>query len=368
MSASLRPVTGQPREVFELLEPWVRCGEVPLIVRTSGSSGEPKDVVLSHAAVLASARTSIERLGGPGAWLLALPVGGIAGVQVLVRSILSGTAPLFASDFPDLRAALDVALVTPAPRRYTSLVPTQLHRLAEQGDLGLLTGFDAVLVGGAALSDDLRDRAAGAGVRVVRTYGMTETCGGCVYDGVPLDGVGVRVDDQGQVWISGPILFDGYGDCARTEGAQTEGAFTGEWYPTADFGEVNDGVLSIGGRLDDVVISGGVNVSMPAVERALRSGGGRTGTVADVSVFGVDDPEWGTRVVAAIVPGDGPPVSSALLRDLVVAAGLPRTWAPRQLIEIPQLPLLPNGKIDRRRLRSAASSGASSGPSAQGAS
>lgn len=336
--ASLRPVGGRPAKVMDLLEPWVHFGDAALIVRTSGSSGEPKDVVLSRAAVLASARSSLARLGGPGEWLLTLPVSGIAGVQVLVRSILSGTKPTNAADHPDLTAAVaSFAADRRGKRRYTSLVPTQLHRLAERGELGLLAAFDAVLVGGAALPAELRAQAEAAGVRVVRTYGMTETCGGCVYDGVPLDGVGVRVDEAGQVWISGATLFDGYGD----------EPFTDEWFPTADFGELNDGVLSVGGRLDDVAVSGGVNVSMPAVERALRS----STDITDVCVFGVDDPEWGTRVVAAIVLGDGPPVDPDRLRSRIGAAGLPRTWAPRQLLFVSELPLLPSGKVDRERLR-----------------
>ena len=340
MSASLRPVGGRPSELMELVEPWVRFGGDPLVVRTSGSTGEPKDVVLSHAAVLASARASLARLGGPGAWLLALPTSSVAGLQVLVRSVLSGTKPMMAADYADLGAALEAFLAEgelKKQRRYTSLVPTQVHRLAERGDLDLLTTFDAVLVGGAAMSPELAAEAASAGVPVVRTYGMTETCGGCVYDGVPLDGVDVRVDGEGQVWIAGATLFDGYAGEPRS----------GDWFATADFGEMSDGVLSVGGRIDEVAISGGVNVSMPAVERVLHG----VEQVAEVSVFGVDDAEWGTRVVAAIVPGDDAPVDAQALRERVVDAGLPRTWAPRQVLFVNELPLLPSGKVDRGRLR-----------------
>jgi O-succinylbenzoic acid--CoA ligase len=339
MTASLRPVGGHPSELIELLEPWVRFGSEPLIVRTSGSTGEPKDVVLSHRAVLASARNTLDRLGGPGEWLLAVPVAGIAGLQVLVRSILSGTTPAIAADHGDLSTAVESLVAAPASsgRRYTSLVPTQVHRLAESGDLGLLADFDAVLVGGAAMPADLRARAAEAGVHVVRTYGMTETCGGCVYDGVPLGGVDVKVDEHGQVWIAGDTLFDGYTGEPRD----------GEWFATADLGEFKDGRLSITGRIDEVAISGGVNVSMPAVERALRA----ADAVADVSVVGVDDPEWGTRVVAVVVPVDPVSIDHGALRDRVVEAGLPRTWAPRQIVQVDNLPFLPSGKVDRERLR-----------------
>jgi O-succinylbenzoic acid--CoA ligase len=187
------------------------------------------------------------------------------------------------------------------------------------------------------MTPKLRSQAAAAGVNVVRTYGMTETCGGCVYDGVPLDGVKVRVDEAGQVWISGDTLFDGYLGEPRA----------GAWFPTADFGELRDGVLRVDGRLDDVAISGGVNVSLPAVEGALRSAPG----VAEVSVVGVDDAEWGTRVVAVVVPDPGASIDAQTLRQHVVDAGLPRTWAPRQLVLVENLPLLPNGKVDRQRLR-----------------
>jgi O-succinylbenzoic acid--CoA ligase len=342
MTASLRPVSGTTREVQTLLEPWVRYGGDPIVVRTSGSTGEPKHAVLSRAAVLASARATHERLGGPGRWLLDLPVTGVAGVQVLVRSVLAGTDPVVVSEHDDLEAAI-AALV--APRRYASLVPTQLHRLDADDRLGVLSGLDALLVGGAATDPALLDRAREAGVNVVRTYGMTETCGGCVYEGRPLEGVEMRIDDDGQVLIAGQVLFDGYVDDPRE----------GEWFATADRGEIDDeGRLWILGRVDDVVVSGGVNVPLTAVERALRLVEG----VGDVAVVGVDDPEWGARVVAAVVPADAVCLDGLrldLLRDAITEDGLPREWAPRQLLLVDELPLVPGGKIDRARIRELAS-------------
>ena len=347
MTASLRPVTGSTREVQELLEPWVRFGGDPIVVRTSGSTGEPKQVVLSHRAVLASARATQERLGGPGRWLLDLPVTGIAGLQVLVRSVLAGTDPVVVAEHDDLESAVDVLV---GSRTYGSLVPTQLYRLDAHERLGVLAGLDALLVGGAATDPGLLDRARAAGVNVVRTYGMTETCSGCVYDGIPLDGVRVRIDDNGQVLLAGPMLFDGYVDQPRD----------GEWFATADRGEIDDeGRLWILGRVDDVVISGGVKVPLPAVERALRLVEG----VGDVAVVGVDDPEWGHRVVAAVVPADALCLDALrldLLRDAVTEGGLPRAWAPRQLLLVDELPLVPGGKIDRARLRALATSPAAS--------
>ncbi len=353
MSASLRPLHGSTREVQALLEPWVRFGGDPIVVRTSGSTGEPKDVVLSHRAVLASARATQERLGGPGQWLLDLPVANIAGLQVLVRSALAGTDPVVVSEHADLEAALDAL---DGPRRYASLVPTQLQRLDAAERLHVLAGLDALLVGGAATDPGLLDRARQAGVDVVRTYGMTETCGGCVYEGIPLDGVQLRIDDDGQVLLAGPMLFDGYVDDPRD----------GDWFATADRGELDDeGRLWILGRLDDVVISGGVNVPLLAVERALRQVEG----VGDVAVVGVDDPEWGARVVAAVVPADAVCLDGLrldLLRDAVTDGGLPRTWAPRQLLLLDELPLVPGGKIDRSRLRHLAGSGEPGPPASPG--
>ena len=343
MTASLRPVTGSTRDVQALLEPWVRFGGDPIVVRTSGSTGEPKKVVLSHSAVLASARATQSRLGGPGRWLLDLPVSGIAGLQVLVRSVLAGTDPVVVAEHRDLDAAVGALA---GPRTYASLVPTQLHRLDAAERLGVLAGLDALLVGGGATDPALLDRARAAGVNVVRTYGMTETCGGCVYDGLPLDGVQMRIDKSGQVQLAGPMLFDGYVDQPRDDA----------WFATADRGEFDDdGRLWILGRMDDVVVSGGVNIPLPAVERALRQVEG----VGDVTVVGVDDAEWGSRVVAAVVPANAVCLDGLrldLLRDAVTEGGLPRAWAPRQLLLVDELPLVPGGKVDRAHLRGLAGS------------
>jgi len=313
------------------LERWVHAGGEPLVVRTSGSSGEPKDVVLSHAAVLASARATLERLGGPGHWLLALPVSGIAGIQVLVRSALADREPVALADHASLRSAIDA--LDASTRRYAAVVPTQLYRWAAADELGALAELDAVLVGGASLDPDLRATAEAAGVRLIRTYGMTETCGGCVYDGVPLDGVELRVDKDGQIWLRGPMVFDG------------------SWFATADRGRIlDDGRLQVLGRMDETVVSGGVNVPLPAVEEAVRRASG----VAAAAVVGAPDAEWGTRVVAVVVPTPGASVDLDALRDAVEAAGLARTWAPRQLLAVDELPMLSAGKVDRERLRQVA--------------
>lgn len=341
MIAALRPVAGDPRDVHGLVADWVRGEEAePIVVRTSGSTGEPKDVVLSHAAVVASATASLDRLGGPGGWVLSMPVTGVGGLQVLVRSALAGIEPVIAADFGSLAEAI---AAVPGDRRYASLVPTQVHRLVEAGQVDALRGLDALLVGGAAMPDDLM--AALDGVRVVRTYGMSETAGGCVYDGLPLDGVRLRIDERGQVLIGGDVLFDGYADPVATARVLRDG-----WFSTADIGEIVDGRLRVTGRVDDVVISGGVNVPLPAVTRALRGLDG----VRDAVALGVPDDEWGERVVAYVVPDDAVCLDGLRLdelRDAVEASGLPRTWAPRDVVLLDALPLLPGGKIDRVRLR-----------------
>lgn len=335
--AGLRPVSGAPRDVLGLVRLWVLGGGEPIVIRTSGSTGAPKDVVLSHRAVLASAEATAERLGGPGGWLSAMPVSGVGGLQVLVRSVLGGLAPVFADDHMDLAAAI---AAIPGERRYASLVPTQVHRLVRDGRAGVLADLDAVLVGGASMPADQLQAATDAGVNVVRTYGMSETCGGCVYDGLPLDGVDLRLDEAGQIQIAGQVLFDRYAGSEPHEG----------WFSTADRGEIDaDGRLRVTGRADDIVVSGGVNVSLPAVTAALR----RLGGVADAIALGRSDPEWGSRIVAFVVPEDAVCLDGLRLdevRDEIEAAGLPRTWAPREVVLLDSLPLLPGGKVDRQAL------------------
>ncbi len=343
----LRPVRGSPRQVLAALRGWLERPDGPLVVRTSGSSGRPRDVVLSYEAVTASARAAMDRLGGPGQWLLDLPVNHVAGLQVLVRSLLAGRDPVVAAgpgSFGATVAALD------GQRCYTALVPTQLHRLAADGALDQLRRFDAVLVGGAALRPDLLARCEDTGIAVVATYGLSETCGGCVYGGVPLDGVSVRVDPAGRVELSGPVLFDGYaGDRELTAQVLRDG-----WLRTSDLGHLERGRLEVLGRIDDVVVSGGVNVALPAVTRVLLDLPG----VEDAVAVGVDDPEWGARVVACMVcTASAPTPALDVVRDSV-ARSLPRTWAPRAVVRLDTLPLLPGGKLDRLALSALAAADA----------
>jgi O-succinylbenzoic acid--CoA ligase len=285
--------------------------------------------------VRASAEATLRRLGGPGAWLLALPVSAVAGLQVLCRSIVGGTDPTVPAPAEPLAAA--VARM-PAGRRYTALVPTQLRRYLD-AEPAALRGFDAVLVGGAATDPGLLARAREERVAVVTTYGMTETAGGCVYDGEPLDGVRVRVRDGG-IELAGPVLATGY----RLDPEGTAAAFAGGWFRTRDAGVLDAaGRLTVHGRLDDVVVTGGVNVAPQAVEAVLR----QHPDVADAVVFGRPDDEWGQRVVAAVVPAPGAEPDLAALRPWV-AERLGAPAAPRELHRVDAVPTLHTGKPDRR--------------------
>lgn len=327
-------VAGEPVEVVAALRGWLVAADAPeLIVETSGSTGVPKRVVLSREAVLASVQATARRLGGEGRWALALPPTYVAGLQVIVRSLVAGEEPVLDSW---------------GEAAYTSLVPTHLHRLLDSPpDVDALSGMKAVLVGGGPIDASLRQRAEAAGIRMVATYGSAETAGGCVYDGWPLDGVGVALGADGRIRISGPTLFERYdGDPAGTEAARVGG-----WFHTADAGRFDeDGRLHVLGRLDDVVVSGGVNVPTPAVAARLRE----HHAVTDAAVVGVPDPEWGNRVVAFVVSTDRNDVAG--LRDWVAEVH-PRAWAPREVVTVDELPLLGNGKVDRVALQRRAEAG-----------
>lgn len=325
-------------------------GDAALVVPTSGSTGEPRGVLLPAAAVRASVAATHERLGGPGRWLLALPATHIAGLMVLARSVVAGTAPRAL----DLRGGFDPEeFVTAtarlggnlAARRYTALVPAQLVTLLEDGNAtAALAGYDAVLLGGSAAPATLVERAREAGVNIVTTYGMTETSGGCVYDGVPLDGVSIETlpDEAGRIILRGPMLATGY----RLRPDLTDEAFVDGWFRTSDAGEFSNGVLQVTGRLDDVVISGGVNVPLAAVDAALAMVPG----IADAAAVAVDDPRWGRRIVAVAVPDAAaqPPTLESVRS--AVANIHPAAYVPKELVLVHSLPTLPSGKVDRRAL------------------
>ncbi len=313
-----------------------------LVVATSGSTGTPKGVLLAARALAASAAATERRLGGGGNWLLALPAWHIAGLQVLLRASAAGGEPVVmdtAEPFTAARFAAAAARV-PGPRRYVSLVPTQLRRLLADPEATSAAGlFDAVLLGGSAAPDALLAAARSAGIAVVTTYGMTETCGGCVYDGRALGGVSVTVAPSGALVLSGPMLARGYRDRPGDPAFALPGSFV-----TADTGQVAaDGTVTVTGRLDDVIVTGGINVAPAAIEAALLGLAG----VDQAVVIGTPHARWG-QAVTAVIAGDAgwdlPRLRAALVR-------LPASHRPQRLLLVPEVPLLGSGKPDRRAAR-----------------
>lgn len=335
------PHPGQPEGLPATVE-----RRVAVVVETSGSTGRPKRVALSADALLASAAASESSLGGPGQWLLALPANYVAGVNVIVRSIAAGTDPvLFGAGHFDAHAFAEAASTMDGDLRFTSLVPAQLARVvdAAEQDIAVLEWmrrFDRMLIGGQATDPGLLTRSFELGLNLTRTYGSSETSGGCVYDGVPLGRVHVRVID-GELQLGGPTLADGYLD----DPGRTASAFLVEegqrWYRTGDGGEFVDGVVRVTGRLDGVIISGGIKVSLDEVEAAVRSMPG----LGDGVVVRAPHERWGEVPVV---------VTTATVHLADVRAEVARTLgpaaAPATVLTIAQIPLTATGKPDRRAL------------------
>lgn len=374
---------------------------VDMVLRTSGSTtGTGKLVGVSMDALVASARATHKRLGGPGIWVLALPAYHAAGVQVLVRAAVAGTHVFNAYkeggfDPQHLAQVIDAACAAAADCDagssfdddavsscaggvggeaegalaaddsgracpvYTSLVPTQLRRALDDEQLrGALARLDAVLIGGAAADAQLLEQAKAAGIRVVTTYGMSETCGGCVYDGQPLPGVSMDVDQAtGAIWLSGPMLATGYlGDEERTRRCFVRRPQAGEparrWFITSDRGHIVDGRLQVLGRLDDVIISGGIKVEPGPIEALLAL----NPLVSECAVVGLPDLQWGQVVTAVVVPASMPGLGrvdeGAILAQIRVylEQKLSGAQCPKQVLLADALPYKGIGKVDRRAL------------------
>lgn len=308
--------------------------EVAVVVATSGTTGAPKGVQLSAGALRASAAASLHRLDArPGErWLCCLPPSHVSGLQVLVRSLLGGTEPIMHEGFSP-----EAVLTSGA--QHVSLVPTQLRRLLAVAPADLSV-FTTILLGGAAASDGLLAAARAAGGRVVVGYGMSETCGGCVYDGDPLYNVDLKIGGDGLIRVAGPVLFSGY----RLRPDLTDAARDGGWFRTSDLGELTGGRLRVLGRADDVVNTGGEKVVASAVAAVVAE----HPAITDAVVVGRPDPEWGERVVAVVVSAAPPPLAD--LRAFVKER-LPAHAAPAELVVMTEIPLLPNGKPDLAALR-----------------
>lgn len=325
--------------------------EVALVISTSGTTGAPKGAMLTSAALIAGASATHDRLGGPGTWLLALPTHHIAGMQVLIRSVLAGTVPVEL----DLCAGFDVTQLQAAVaqlgsgRRYTALVANQLAKaLGDPAASAALAELDAVLIGGGPAPRPTLDGALAAGITVVRTYGSAETAGGCVYAGLPLQEVQVRIDDPdvdgaGRIVIGGATLAKGYRNPIEPDPFAEAG-----WFHTDDIGAFDDsGRLTVIGRADDAISTGGLTVMPGPVEAALC----RHPAVADCAVFGLADGRLGQRVVAAVVAVPTAPWPTLEEIKDFLALSLDPTAAPRELHFVDELPRLGIGKLDRRLLR-----------------
>ena len=331
-------------------------GDLPpglaLTIRTSGSGGLPKLAMLTADALRASADATHQRLGGQGQWLLALPAHHIAGIQVLVRSLVAETNPVcmdLSGGFTAASFAGATAEISSGSRAYTALVPTQLVRLLASADgCQALTRFAAVLLGGAAAPASLLARAKGFGVRVVTTYGMSETAGGCVYDGRALEVSHVRLEDDGRIQLGGATLAQGYlGQPELTAESFSRDVNGVPWFRTDDVGHLDEGILAVDGRIDDLINTGGIKVVPRLVEAALV----QLDTIAEAIVVGSPDPEWGQLVSAAIVVApDSPPPTLDEVRDQLRGI-LPDHGLPRRLATMPELPLRGPGKPDRAAVR-----------------
>lgn len=313
-----------------------------LAVSTSGSTGEPSEVLVPGAALRASAQATAEALGGEGHWLLALPVDRIAGAMVLVRSLIAGSrvtgAPPGSFSAEGFAAAADRL---PADgMRFTALVPTQLLRLMDSPTgLDALASFDKVLIGGAALlRPDVPDN-------IVRTYGLTETAGGCVYDGVPIGDTRLRIREDDRILIAGSTLAADYRP-ARPEAWAHEDE--GRWLVTSDMGRLlPDGSLEVLGRVDDVITTGGFKVHPRTVERALA----QVPWVKESAVIGMPDQQWGETVVAFVVPSALSEIKRLWELRAALDPLLPKHAQPTEMMVVEALPRLPGGKVAYGALR-----------------
>ena len=341
---TLLPVPADDLDRTKLLTEQLRAGteidpEVALVVATSGSTGIPKGAQLTAVNLVASADATHQFLGGAGAWLLALPAHHIAGIQVLVRSLVAGIDPTFV----DLSAGFQVAefadaaeeLRADAARCYTALTPMQLLKGMDtlQG-IEALRLFDAILVGGGPLLDDDRRAARELGIRVVTTYGSAETTGGCVYNGLPLPGVTIRLENE-RIMVGGPMVAQGYRNFPGHEAFSRPG-----FYRTSDTGLLRNGVLRVTGRIDTIIDSGGLKIHPEVLEQVFINIAG----VDDVCVVGIPDQRLGQAIVAAYT-------GSANMEDIIAAfQDYPRWQIPKHIQRVAELPRTSLGKIDRNKV------------------
>ena len=318
--------------------------DIALVVSTSGSTGKPKGAMLTPTNLISSADATHQALGGEGQWLLAMPAAYIAGIQVLVRSMVAGVEPATI----DLTRGFNVAefaerakeLATTGERTYTALTPMQLAKATSTlKGIDALRTFSAVLVGGAATNPRLLESAAKLRINVITTYGSSETSGGCVYDGRPIAGARVKIID-GRIHLGGPMVARGY------RGFQSPDLQDG-WFRTSDAGSLIDDHLTVHGRIDNIIDSGGLKLHPEVLETFLLKVEGVTGAC----VVGKQDARFGERICAAYT-------GSATVADIMNAfddaedAGEIARWqVPKEIKVVPALPQLGPGKVDRVAVR-----------------
>lgn len=310
--------------------------DAALVVPTSGTTAEPKAVVLSAKAITFAAEVTHQRLGGPGDWVCALPVEHIAGLMTIARAIVGDTELRYARpDLTDLPVARG--------RTYLSLVAAQLYRgLADPDLVSALSSYAAVLIGGSAINPELLTAARDAGIRVVTTYGASETCGGCVYDGEPLTGVRVELDDE-RISLGGPMAFSGY----RGRPDLTAEVLHADLVRTQDRGRLVKGRLQVLGRLDDVVICGGEKVDLAAAQRLCEAEFGPPSHGGPV-LLAVPDARWGSRIVAVATQDWDVDQLRERLQPVLGRAGVPK-----ELRRLTTMAYTSLGKIDRAALQRA---------------
>ncbi|NBY16015.1 MAG: hypothetical protein EBQ72_06745 [Actinobacteria bacterium] len=346
----------------------IETSDIALVCSTSGSTGTPRGTLLSRSALQASANAFGARFGSDARWVLAMPIHRIAGLMVLVRShynnnpvvvdpSIGGAMQFNAATFWATTQSAIRSSKTDGRPLMISLVPTQIARLVDSGAIGIeaLQSYDLVLSGAAATPQPLLDKLRKLGIRISVSYGMSETCGGCVFDGMPLDGVQVFIASQheaqpGRVSIAGPVIASGYRLRPDLDGV----SFVDNRFITHDVGALDSrGLIHILGRLDDIVMVGGVNVALSAVEAAIR----HHPEISDVAVIDVNDQLWGALPVAYVVLRNRELHNQSSMDRLrseiqnTVAMRIGRAATPRTVTFVNHLPMLDSGKVDRLGLR-----------------
>ena len=374
---AIAPIPTEPESVASTIKSVIRADdpdfliesdETAIVCSTSGSTGTPRGTLLSRTALHASATAFGQRFGTDSRWVLAMPIHRIAGLMVLVRSHFNNSpivldpsiggarqfsAPTF---WATTQSAVRSSQADGRPLM-VSLVPTQISRLIDSGKVGIeaLQAYDLVLSGAAATPQPLLEKLRQLGIKVSVSYGMSETCGGCVFDGMPLNGVQVSIASEqdaqpGRISIAGSVLASGYRLRPDLDGV----SFVDNRFITHDVGAIDPaGLIHILGRLDDIVTVGGVNVALSAVEAAIR----HHPNIDEVAVIDVTDPLWGSLPVAYVVLRNNETHTAEsknkLRREIqeAVAQRIGRAATPRTVSFVDQLPMLDSGKIDRLGLR-----------------